>query len=246
MTDELMSLEEIDAICEALPGLPKERIRSLWETARAAHEWKAQCERNEIAYSEAMAMSEKHRQAFSETLGRAIKAEQENEALREKLALSEQKRFRAIRQYAAFSAGGTEIECDLREALLAAQAENEKLREQLNLTETRYERSRTLRKNYKEWSIKNKEELKEINEILRARLESVNRIAACGSVNSFLASSDESKRQWFSIMLDESERRKAAEEENENLREQLNLANVENADLASELRVARTEETQSD
>lgn len=57
--------------------------------------------------------------------------------------------------------------------------------------------------------------LKAENEILKGQSEDLDRIkrmAACGTVDSFLASSDESKRAWFAIMVDESSLRKRAEE----------------------------------
>jgi hypothetical protein len=58
MTDELMSLEEIDRI--ALSYIANKRLPTddefnhLRVTARAANEWKAKCERNEVAYDQAM------------------------------------------------------------------------------------------------------------------------------------------------------------------------------------------------
>ena len=52
------------------------------------------------------------------------------------------------------------------------------------------------------------------------RLDRIEAVASCKTVDSFLAQSDEQKRMWFALALDESDRRKAAEDA---LREYVNL-----------------------
>jgi hypothetical protein len=46
---------------------------------------------------------------------------------------------------------------------------------------------------------------------LEARLAKIDRMAACGTAESFLALSDDDKRQWFASAVIESSERKAAE-----------------------------------
>jgi hypothetical protein len=46
---------------------------------------------------------------------------------------------------------------------------------------------------------------------LEARLVKIDRMAACGTAESFLALSDDAKRQWFASAVIESSERKAAE-----------------------------------
>lgn len=58
---------------------------------------------------------------------------------------------------------------------------------------------------------------------LCVRVDKLDRIAASGSVQSFLALPDESKALWFALLADESCRRKAAEDRVEWLESQLAL-----------------------
>ena len=57
-------------------------------------------------------------------------------------------------------------------------------------------------------------------EKLETELARINRVAACGTVDSFLKLSDDDKRKWFVMAIKESERRKKAEEELAALRKQ--------------------------
>lgn len=55
------------------------------------------------------------------------------------------------------------------------------------------------------------------------RLDMIERMAACGTVDSFLAQTDEQKRLWFALAFDESSRRKAAEQLVEEMRIELSV-----------------------